>query len=436
VKKLNGIFLTGIFALIIYFSLVFALFPGKISAQQNDNNYQEFYDQLNPYGQWIENSNYGYVWIPTAGPDFTPYLTNGYWVYSDEGWTWVSDYNWGWAPFHYGRWDYNGSYGWFWVPDNEWGPSWVTWRRSEGYYGWAPMRPGVTINVTFGRNNDVPNDRWIFVRDRDIENHDIGRNHISRKNNMKIMNSSTIITQTYYDDKRRTTYVAGPARQDVQKITGRTIKSVVIHEKDKPGQSITGDQIQIYRPVIQKNSSGNKPVPPTLTNLKDVKQISERAASKPPQNKETLNSSKAIGAQKIARNPLDKTNKKVNAPLQLNPVQPGNNSRTMTQSASSPANKVNAKNTASQTRTVQATNPPRKNRSTDQTPKVQAMNPPKIHVSTDRPPKVQPMNSPKIHNSTDRPPRNQKINPPKVGIVKQQPRPNQNNVKNEERRQN
>ena len=28
-------------------------------------------------------------------PGFTPYSTNGYWVFTNEGWTWVSDYSWG-----------------------------------------------------------------------------------------------------------------------------------------------------------------------------------------------------------------------------------------------------------------------------------------------------------------------------------------------------
>ena len=104
------------FTLVITLIIVFIIFPGKISAQQIDINFQGFYDQLSPYGHWIENPDYGYVWIPIAEPEFTPYLSNGYWVLTDYGWMWVSNYNWGWATFHYGRWDYNDYYGWFWGP--------------------------------------------------------------------------------------------------------------------------------------------------------------------------------------------------------------------------------------------------------------------------------------------------------------------------------
>ena len=70
--------LIRIFTLLIILNIVFILFPEKISAQQGYMNYQGFYDQLSPYGQWVENPNFGYVWIPYEGSGFTPYLSNGY----------------------------------------------------------------------------------------------------------------------------------------------------------------------------------------------------------------------------------------------------------------------------------------------------------------------------------------------------------------------
>jgi len=386
VKNLNAKFLIRAFALVITLNIVLAIFPEKISAQQNDTNYQEFYDQLSPYGQWIEDSNYGYVWIPTAGPDFAPYLTNGYWMLTNYGWMWISDYNWGWAPFHYGRWDYNGSYGWFWVPDNEWGPSWVTWRRSEGYYGWAPMRPGVSISVTFGGFNDVPNDRWIFVRDRDIERHDIGRNYISRTNNSNIINHSTVINKTYYDDKRHTTYVAGPGREDVQKITGRTINSVAVHEKDKPGQSLSNNQVQIYRPQVQKNNSGHKPAPSQVTNYKDVKRISERNAEKQPQNTQLQNSKTEKGQQQPA----------VNLPQQRKTNSPNNNISKGQQPSVNSANKVDTKINANQQRNL---DPPKKANKKDQPSQLRNANPPINNGSKNQPRYLDP---PKKENKIDR----------------------------------
>src|SRR5580693_9341748 len=73
-------------------------------------SYQSFYDELSPYGNWIDYPGYGYVWMPNVGPEFKPYSSNGHWVFTDAGWTWASDYDWGWATFHYGRWFYDNAY--------------------------------------------------------------------------------------------------------------------------------------------------------------------------------------------------------------------------------------------------------------------------------------------------------------------------------------
>ena len=80
--------------------LLGSVFTNQAKAQQDyrddDVSYQTFYDELSPYGRWIEYPDYGYVWTPDAGPDFKPYSTNGHWVWSDDyQWTWVSDYEWG-----------------------------------------------------------------------------------------------------------------------------------------------------------------------------------------------------------------------------------------------------------------------------------------------------------------------------------------------------
>ena len=249
----------------------------EASAQQGYVSFQVFYDELSPYGMWVNYPNYGYVWIPDVDRGFSPYGTGGHWVYTNYGWTWVSDYSWGWAPFHYGRWAFDDYYGWIWVPHNEWGPAWVTWRRSNGYYGWAPMEPGISIEVSFGRGYRVPNERWIFVRDRDFRRPDIDRHYVDRSTNVTIINNSTVINNTYSDNSRHTKYVAGPPRDDVQKVTGTAIRPVAIRENNKPGQTLSNDQLRIYRPQVQtSNNSDRKPVPSRVVNLKEVKPVSER----------------------------------------------------------------------------------------------------------------------------------------------------------------
>ena len=59
------------------------------------------------------------------------------------------DYAWG-ATFHYGRWFRNASVGWCWYPDTVWAPSWVTWRYSNNYCGWAPLPPRTACQAGVG----------------------------------------------------------------------------------------------------------------------------------------------------------------------------------------------------------------------------------------------------------------------------------------------
>lgn len=251
-------------------------FPKAVVAQQNYVSLQIFYDELSPYGQWVDYPKYGYVWIPDAGADFAPYSSRGQWIYTDYGCTWVSDYEWGWAPFHYGRWDYDAYYGWLWVPDYDWGPSWVTWRRSSGYYGWQPMRPGININVSFGRDYyDTYNDNWTFVRDRDFQRPNASSYYVSQSKRDRIIRNSTVINNTYIDNSRNTTYISGPEREEVQQLTGKSIRSVAIRETSRPGQTLNNYQLQIYRPQVRNtDDQGRKPAPGKITNSEDVKRRS------------------------------------------------------------------------------------------------------------------------------------------------------------------
>ncbi|WP_394832732.1 hypothetical protein LVJ94_40135 [Pendulispora rubella] len=118
----------------------------KAYADTDPTALTEFRSTLEPYGNWVEDANYGVVWVPSpkvVGADFAPYVSAGHWAYDDD-WVWVSDYSWGWAPFHYGRWVAIPGRGWSWIPGRTYRGAWVTWRLGYGaydYIGWAPMAP-------------------------------------------------------------------------------------------------------------------------------------------------------------------------------------------------------------------------------------------------------------------------------------------------------
>ena len=99
-----------------------------------------FYDQLQPYGVWVDEPDFGRVFIPQED-NFVPF-TVGHWEYTRLGFVWVSTEPHAWATSHYGRWAYSGPYSrWVWTPDVEWGPAWVDWRQTNDDFGWAPLAP-------------------------------------------------------------------------------------------------------------------------------------------------------------------------------------------------------------------------------------------------------------------------------------------------------
>jgi hypothetical protein len=114
------------------------------------------YVELDNYGTWSQDSNYGPVWYPTVTvSDWAPYRYGRWEWIAPWGWTWIDDAPWGFAPFHYGRWTTIGSR-WAWVP----GPigrrpvyapalvafvggSNVSFSFSSGPgIGWYPLAPG------------------------------------------------------------------------------------------------------------------------------------------------------------------------------------------------------------------------------------------------------------------------------------------------------
>ena len=127
-----------------------------------------FFSTLQPYGTWVRNPDYNYVWVPTrVDRNWAPY-THGHWIYTERyGWYFASDEPFAPIVYHYGRWGYDQDIGWFWVPGTKWAPAWVAWRRGDRDVGWAPLPPerhGFAVNLNITINiGDIPRDRWYFV---------------------------------------------------------------------------------------------------------------------------------------------------------------------------------------------------------------------------------------------------------------------------------
>jgi hypothetical protein len=122
-----------------------------------------FYDDLAPYGNWVQRPNYGWVWRPHAvASSWRPYQY-GHWAWTDYGWTWISDEPYGWATYHYGRWYDDPDYGWEWVPGDEWAPAWVDWQAGDDYVGWAPLPPAYDVYRPSRYAGYLQPDDYVFV---------------------------------------------------------------------------------------------------------------------------------------------------------------------------------------------------------------------------------------------------------------------------------
>jgi hypothetical protein len=117
------------------------------------DNYVWGAEELDLYGDWINTSEFGYVWRPHASninnyPDWAPYRYGTWRWVSPYGWTWVGDEPWGWAPYHYGRWVYVDNY-WCWAP-----------RGYAHYSRRGRWRPALVAFITIGGGGYGDNVCW------------------------------------------------------------------------------------------------------------------------------------------------------------------------------------------------------------------------------------------------------------------------------------
>ncbi len=125
-------------------------------------------EDLDQYGKWNQDPEYGQVWTPRVSNDWAPYQS-GRWVWEDYyGWTWVSYDPWGWAPYHYGRW-FHGGLGWSWYPGpigvrafyrpalvgffGFGGGSGFGFGFGFGSIGWVPLGPFEAFHSWWGRGS-------------------------------------------------------------------------------------------------------------------------------------------------------------------------------------------------------------------------------------------------------------------------------------------
>ena len=186
------------------------------------------YSDLDDYGSWRDEPEYGHVWYPAeVAPDWAPYSYGSWnWV-GPWGWTWVDYSPWGFAPFHYGRWAFIGSR-WGWCPGPIFGPS-IYGPAFVGFFGggfgfgvgWFPLGFGEPFFPWFHCRHEFferINVRNTFIRNRNVFN--------SNVHNFNFVNAHNVHAVTVAN---RNTFVNGQAiNRGAMHVTAASLKGAQV----------------------------------------------------------------------------------------------------------------------------------------------------------------------------------------------------------------
>jgi hypothetical protein len=176
------------------------------------------YEDLDDYGDWRDDSNYGHVWFPNrVAAGWAPYH-EGHWVWiSPWGYTWVDDSPWGYAPFHYGRWVMiGGRWGWVAGPvavRAVYAPALVVFIGGGGVgvgfggnVGWFPLGPREVYVPSYHVSRE-------YVRRVNVSNTTVNNVQITNVYNTTIINKTTNIRNVTYANRNvRGAVMAVPQR--------------------------------------------------------------------------------------------------------------------------------------------------------------------------------------------------------------------------------
>jgi len=212
-----------------------------------------FYDDLSPYGHWVERPQYGWVWTPRAvATTWRPYQ-NGHWAWTDDGWIWISTEPYGWATYHYGRWYEDPDYGWSWVPGNDYAPAWVSWQEGGDYIGWAPLPPSVEFRAG-PLSVSLSPDAYLFVPSRRFLDPRPFQYAVPRQDCERVYRQTRSFTE-YQVVNQRIVNRGVPVEQ-VQRFVGRPVPRYQVTEMSAnqrhQGARVSGNRLTVFRPEVQK----------------------------------------------------------------------------------------------------------------------------------------------------------------------------------------
>jgi len=173
-------------------------------------------EDLDNYGTWVNDQDYGNVWQPQEPAGWAPYQEGQWECLPWYGWTWVSYDPWGWAPYHYGRWFWRTGMGWLWYPGvrgvpHYWSPALV------GFFGFGG---GVGFGVGFGFGNIG----WVPLAPYEVFHPWWGRGYYHAGYMNHSMNISNVNIRNVYRNARVANGVTGFSARDFQNGHGSIVR--------------------------------------------------------------------------------------------------------------------------------------------------------------------------------------------------------------------
>jgi hypothetical protein len=214
---------------------------------------EAYSSDLDANGEWVSDTEYGYVWRPTAVVvDWSPYRV-GRWVWIGGEYVWISSEPWGWAPYHYGRWIHHPHRGWCWVPPTRgevfWAPGYVGWVTTPTYVGWVPLAPGETY---YGRG-------YYGRHSVNVINVNVNVTNVVYRN-VRVNNAVTVVN--------RKTFVSG--RTEVV----RPRENIFIKRDGAPGPPRMRPERTAVMPALRKVPESKLP-PPQIRQIR-ARELKER----------------------------------------------------------------------------------------------------------------------------------------------------------------
>ena len=248
------------------------------------------YEDLDDYGRWSYEGNYGPVWVPTGmAVGWAPYRY-GHWVWvAPWGWTWVDDQPWGFAPFHYGRWC-RVREGWGWVPGPVvvrpvYAPALVAFVGGGGFglsvfagggggVAWFPLGPGEVFVPAYHVSRG-------YVNQVNVTNTVVNVTKVTNVYNYYTVHNNTNITRVTYINQTAPNAMTAVSRETFVNARPVGRNTVQVSQREIEQAPVTHDiAVAPVRSSVMGSGRPTTFAPPRAIAARQVQ--AQRAPSQPP----------------------------------------------------------------------------------------------------------------------------------------------------------